>query len=171
MLVFLLIFIYCCLKDLLQRARITNAKNRSPAEQHLSSKDHRSPAQQQQQREALRQLAAEHGNYDTAGNGSWNRWGIYTFNWAISNIRTWQSDRPGPHRDRCASSCSINKMRTKINAHWDDVVRSAVFSNGPKHPYWSLAIFHYRATAGTAAALSIPRPSCPEGSAPAILVS
>ncbi|EDW94419.1 uncharacterized protein LOC6534020 [Drosophila yakuba] len=54
------------LNDLLQRARITNSKNRSPAEQQLSSKDSRSPAQQQQQREALRQLAAEHGNYDSA---------------------------------------------------------------------------------------------------------
>ncbi|EDW41392.1 uncharacterized protein LOC6605587 isoform X2 [Drosophila sechellia] len=52
------------LNDLLHRARITNAKNRSPAEQQLSSKDHKSPAQQQ--REALRQLAAEHGTYDTA---------------------------------------------------------------------------------------------------------
>uniref|UniRef100_A0A6P4EWV2 Uncharacterized protein LOC108047046 isoform X2 n=1 Tax=Drosophila rhopaloa TaxID=1041015 RepID=A0A6P4EWV2_DRORH len=54
------------LNDLLQRARIINGKNRSPAEQQLSIKETRSPAQQQKQQETLRQLAAEHSSYDSA---------------------------------------------------------------------------------------------------------
>ncbi|XP_017052035.1 uncharacterized protein LOC108095436 [Drosophila ficusphila] len=53
------------LNDLLQRARITNGKNRSPAEQQLSTKETRSPGQQKQ-RDTLRQLAAEQNNYDSA---------------------------------------------------------------------------------------------------------
>jgi len=65
--VLLLIFACCYLKDLLQRARISNGKNRSPADQQLSSKETKSTAQQQQQRETLRQLAAEQSSYESAG--------------------------------------------------------------------------------------------------------
>ncbi|XP_037718778.1 putative uncharacterized protein DDB_G0271606 isoform X1 [Drosophila subpulchrella] len=54
------------LNDLLQRARISNGKNRSPADQQLSSKETKSTAQQQQQRETLRQLAAEQSSYESA---------------------------------------------------------------------------------------------------------
>lgn len=66
MLILLLTFAWCCFKDLLQRARITKGQEQLTA---ISSSETRTPAQnQQQQREVLRQLAAEHSSsYDSAG--------------------------------------------------------------------------------------------------------
>ncbi|XP_016999344.3 uncharacterized protein cmb [Drosophila takahashii] len=111
------------LNDLLQRARITNGKNRSPAEQQLTSKESRSPAQQQQQRETLRQLA-----YDSAEQLQEQQ---QRYRFPVRPVQRVQH-QPSSSSGAPSSSSALLRLRqsTPPNATVGVVIPNATTSNG-----------------------------------------